>query len=108
MAERAAIILPRLPARFWRALLAVSRTGAACNNGQEFSCGNTRCDYKVRGMVSSRDSEGAMRADRSKDMSAHVSVRTPCGFNALNASRVELVALVRSVRVSLGLVQKNE
>jgi hypothetical protein len=42
-----------------------------------------RCDYEVPGMILLRNLQGAMRLDRSKDMSVHVSTCTSYDLNAL-------------------------
>jgi hypothetical protein len=51
--------------------------------------------YEVHRMVSMRDSNVAMRFDRSKDMSVHV-----LRFRCINTSYVEYVALIRRVSTS--------
>jgi hypothetical protein len=42
-----------------------------------------RCGCEVTGMILLSDLKGAMRLDRSKDMSMHVSTCTSYDFNAL-------------------------
>jgi len=54
--------------------------------------------YEVLGMILLRDLKGAMRLDRSKDMSVRVSTCNSYDFNALtSASCVDVVALMRRV-----------
>jgi hypothetical protein len=43
----------------------------------------TQCGYEVPRMILMHDLKGAMRLDRSKDMSVHVSTCTSYDFNAL-------------------------
>jgi hypothetical protein len=53
-----------------------------------FAAPCTRCDFEVPGVILLRELKKAMRLDRSKDMSVHVSICTSC---------LEVVALVRRV-----------
>jgi hypothetical protein len=48
-----------------------------------YTCIHTWCGYEVPRMILLRDLEGAMRINRSKSMSLHVSTCTPYDFNAL-------------------------
>jgi hypothetical protein len=43
----------------------------------------TWCGYDIPGMISLLDLQGAMRLDRSEDMSVHVSTCTSCDLNTL-------------------------
>jgi hypothetical protein len=47
------------------------------------SRGSTWCSCEVLGMILLRNFNGAMRLDRSKDMSVHVSAFASYDFNAL-------------------------
>jgi len=52
-------------------------------NKTEEKSKNKRCDYEVPGMVLLNDLKGAMRFDRSEDMSVYVSTWINYDFNAL-------------------------
>jgi hypothetical protein len=49
----------------------------------------TRCGYEVSGMILLRNLKGAMRLDRSKDISTH-----QLRFQRIDSSCVEVVALI--------------
>jgi hypothetical protein len=55
---------------------------------------HTWCGYEVPGTILLRDSKGAMRLDRSKDTSVHVSTCTNYDVKASNARCVEAEALM--------------
>jgi hypothetical protein len=62
--------------------------------------------YEVPGMILLRDLKGAMRLDRNKDMSLHVFNLHQLRFQRIEASYVEVVALIRRVCFYVSL--KNE
>jgi len=55
----------------------------------------TWCGCEVPGMILLHNLKGAMRLDRSKDMSVHVFNLRPLWFHRINSSCLEVVALIR-------------
>jgi hypothetical protein len=55
------------------------------------------CGYEVHGIILLRNLKGAVRLDRGKDMSVHVSTCTSYHFRVFNPSCVQVVALIRRV-----------
>jgi hypothetical protein len=63
------------------------------------------CGYEVPGMMLLRYFKGAMLLDHNKDMPIHVSTCTSYDLNAINASCVEVMTLIKHVFFYVSLQQ---